>query len=120
LTPPYEGAGLCSSRLRAACHARPALAAPTLYAQPGELLESALDELIAKACELDMAEVVTELCEHPGAGDRAHAGHREVDLSVWVRVKMCTAQCQNPRPSQVITALQAVRSCRELVCARAE
>jgi thioredoxin 1 len=42
-----------------------------LYAQPGALPETALEELIAKARELDMDEVRASLAEH----DHEHAGH---------------------------------------------
>jgi len=55
-----------------------------LYAQPGALPEAALEELIAKARELDMDEVRASIAEHEQHGhdhadnehgDHDHAGH---------------------------------------------
>jgi thioredoxin 1 len=55
-----------------------------LYAQPGALPEAALEELIAKARELDMDEVRASIAEHEqhghdhgdhDHGDPDHAGH---------------------------------------------
>ncbi len=48
-----------------------------LYAQPGALPETTLEELIAKARELDMDEVRASLAEHEHAHD--HGGHDHGD-----------------------------------------
>jgi thioredoxin 1 len=56
-----------------------------LYAQPGALPETALEELIAKARELDMDEVRASLAEHEHQhGDNGHGHEHESNGSEHV------------------------------------
>jgi thioredoxin len=52
-----------------------------LYAQPGALPEKALEDLIAKARELDMDEVRASLAQHEqdGHGQHGHEQHEHAD-----------------------------------------